>query len=291
MAQQSKFDIWWNSYRVKRIFSAVYSLGAAIVILGAMFKILHLPGGGTMLAIGMSTEVIVFALGIFDKPFKEWDWEKVFDFSTGDKLNSNGLQPSVQPVAQPTGLSFKTSAMLESDVEKLSEGIRTLTGTAQQLANLSSVVDITDKFVKTIENAAVSTRKYTQSQDTLNAEVERLQVSYTGVTAGMDVVEKNTKQYSAKVEDINRNLSSINSIYEIQLKNIHTQSESLNLQSEAMRKATDELNAVLAEIKKIKTATSTAVDEAESFRTGATGLSRQIADLNKIYGNMLNALS
>jgi gliding motility-associated protein GldL len=290
MAQQSKFDIWWNSYKIKRIFSAVYSLGAAIVILGAMFKILHLPGGGTMLAIGMSTEVIVFALGIFDKPFKEWDWEKVFDFSAGEKLNSNGLQPSMQ-TNQPTGLSLKTTAMLESDVEKLSEGIKTLTGTAQQLTNLTSVVDVTEKFVKTIENASVSTRKYTQSQDSLNAEVERLHASYTGVAAGMDVVEKNTKQYSSKIEDINRNLSSINSIYEIQLKNIHTQSESLNLQSEAMRKATDELNAVLAEIKKIKAATSTAVDEAESFRTGATGLSRQIADLNKIYGNMLNALS
>jgi gliding motility-associated protein GldL len=290
MVKQSKFDIWWNSYKIKRIFSAVYSLGAAIVILGAMFKILHLPGGGTMLAIGMSTEVIVFALGIFDKPFKEWDWEKVFDFSAGDKLNSNALQPSMQS-NQSSGLSLKTTAMIESDVEKLSEGIKTLAVTAQQLTNLTSVVDVTEKFVKTIENASLSTRKYTQSQDSLNAEVERLHTSYAGVASGMDVVEKNTKQYSSKVEDINRNLSSINSIYEIQLKNIHTQSESLNLQSEAMRKATDELNAVLAEIKKIKTATSTAVDEAESFKTGATGLSRQIADLNKIYGNMLNALS
>ncbi len=290
MVKQSKFDIWWNSYKIKRIFSAVYSLGAAIVILGAMFKILHLPGGGTMLAIGMSTEVIVFALGIFDKPFKEWDWEKVFDFSAGDKLNSNALQPSMQS-NKSTGLSLKTTAMIESDVEKLSEGIKTLAVTAQQLTNLTSVVDVTEKFVKTIENASLSTRKYTQSQDSLNAEVERLHTSYAGVASGMDVVEKNTKQYSSKVEDINRNLSSINSIYEIQLKNIHTQSESLNLQSEAMRKATDELNAVLAEIKKIKTATSTAVDEAESFKTGATGLSRQIADLNKIYGNMLNALS
>lgn len=290
MAQQTRFDNWWNSYKIKRIFSAVYSLGAAVVILGAMFKILHLPGGGTMLAIGMSTEVIVFALGIFDKPFKEWDWEKVFDFSAGDKLNAAGFQPSVQP-NQTQGLSLKTTGMLESEVEKLSEGIKSLTSTAQQLTNLTSVVDVTEKFVKNIENASLATRKYTQSQDSLNAEVERLQTSYTGVAAGMDLVEKNTKQYSSKIEDINRNLSSINSIYEIQLKNIHTQSESLNLQSEAMRKATDELNAVLAEIKKIKTATSTAVDEAESFKTGATGLSRQIADLNKIYGNMLNALS
>lgn len=292
MAQQSKFEIWWNSYKVKRIFSALYSLGAAIVILGAMFKILHLPGGGTMLAIGMTTEVIVFALGVFDKPFKEWDWEKVFDFTNGEKLTTSGFQSGIQPVAaQPAGVSLKSASLLDSEMEKLSEGIKNLSGTAQQLANLTSVVDVTDKFVKTIENASLSTRKYTQSQDTLNAEVERLHASYTGVAAGMDVVEKNTKHYSAKVEDINRNLSSINSIYEIQLKNIHTQSESINSQSEAMRKASEELNAVLAEIKKIKAATSTAVEDTEAFRTGATGLSRQIADLNKIYGNMLNALS
>lgn len=289
---RSKFDLWWNSYPVRRIFSAVYSFGAAIVILGALFKIIHLPYANEMLMVGMLTEVVIFALGIFDKPLKEFDWNNIFDFSeTGEKLSANLLQRSSPSVPQHQGLNLKSASLLESDIEKLSEGVRNLTTTARQLTDLTSVVDVTDKFVKNIETASTATHKYSQSQDSLNVEVEKLHASYAGISSGMDIVERNTKQYSSKIEDINKNLSSINSIYEIQLKNIHVQSESLTSQSEAMRKVTDEVNTVLGELKKIKSATVTAVEETENFKTSTTSLSRQIGDLNRIYGNMLNALS
>ena len=77
---ESKFDIWWNSPNVKRLVGVVYSLGASVVIIGAMFKILHLPGAAAVLGTGMTVEAVLFALGIFDKPHKEYDWHKVFDF-------------------------------------------------------------------------------------------------------------------------------------------------------------------------------------------------------------------
>ena len=80
----SKFYRWWNSYSGRRIVSATYSLGASIVILGALFKILHMPGANAMLMVGMITESIIFALGIFDKPFREYDWSKIFNFKAED---------------------------------------------------------------------------------------------------------------------------------------------------------------------------------------------------------------
>ena len=62
----------------QRFFNFAYSIGAAIVIWGALFKILHLPGGNTLLCIGMGTEVLMFILTAFDKPEKEYHWEEVF---------------------------------------------------------------------------------------------------------------------------------------------------------------------------------------------------------------------
>lgn len=59
----------------QRFFNFAYSIGAAIVIWGALFKILHLPGGDTLLAVGMGTEVLMFILTAFDKPTKEYKWE------------------------------------------------------------------------------------------------------------------------------------------------------------------------------------------------------------------------
>ena len=95
MSEQTKFDLWWNSPKMKRIVGAAYSLGASVVILGAMFKILHLNGSSYMLGIGMSVEAIIFALGIFDKPVKEFEWNKIFDFES-ERIRSSNLVPTPQ---------------------------------------------------------------------------------------------------------------------------------------------------------------------------------------------------
>ena len=107
----------------------------------------------------------------------------------------------------------------------------------------------------------------------------------------MDAVEKNTKLYAGKVEDINKNLSSINSIYEIQLKNIQAQLEGFTLQTKHLKIVNEELEAIATDVQKMKSSTSIAAVEAENYKTGTTKLAKQVADLNQVYGNMLNALS
>ena len=62
----------------QRLFNFAYSIGAAIVICGALFKILHIQGGDTLLCIGMGTEIVMFILTAFDRPPKEYHWEDVF---------------------------------------------------------------------------------------------------------------------------------------------------------------------------------------------------------------------
>ena len=61
---------WIESVSGQTFLNYAYSWGAAVVILGALFKLTHLPGGNIMLFIGMGTEVLVFAVSAFDKPFK-----------------------------------------------------------------------------------------------------------------------------------------------------------------------------------------------------------------------------
>ena len=292
-SKQSKFDIWWNSPEVKQKVGAAYSLGASVVIVGAMFKILHLPFAGEMLGVGMSVEAILFALGVFDKPHKEWEWDKVYNFEGDSKeitaKKEAGNQQNSGVVSRAIGLNY-TESINDDDVKKLSEGIKNLTTTAQQFAGLSTVVGATDKFVKTIDVATQAAGNFSKSQETLNGATVQLASSYQGITEGMDAVEKNTKVYATKVESINKNLSSINSIYEIQLKNIQAQSEGITQQNERLRSVNDELNFIVGDVQKMKSATSIAATEAENFKAGTTKLAQQVSDLNKVYGNMLNAL-
>lgn len=81
MAQNSIGKIkkgFLQSEKGQRFFNFAYSIGAAIVIWGALFKILHLPGGSALLCIGMGTEILMFIITAFDRPPKEYEWEKVY---------------------------------------------------------------------------------------------------------------------------------------------------------------------------------------------------------------------
>lgn len=293
--KETKFDIWWNSPEVKQKMGAAYSLGAAVVIIGAMFKILHLPGAAAMLGIGMTVEAVLFALGIFDKPHKEYEWEKVYDFDAeGEKapvaksVAQNVVQNSTK--APAVALNY-TESIADADVAKLSDGIKNLSATAQQLAGLSNIAGSASAFVQNIDNASLATQSFVKSQQSLNNATGMLSTSYESISESMHNVEKGTKIYATKVEDINKNLSAINSIYEIQIKNIHAQSEGLTHQTEKVNLVTKDLTSIATDIQKMKASTFAAFEETELFRTGTTQLTKQITDLNKVYGNMLNALN
>ena len=86
----AKFMHWYESYQGKKIVGAVYSLGASVVIVGALFKIMHFPGAGIMLTIGMGIEALLFAIGCLDKPHADFHWENVFP-----QLMGHGADPAL----------------------------------------------------------------------------------------------------------------------------------------------------------------------------------------------------
>lgn len=288
-AEQTKFDQMWNSPKMKRFIGVLYSLGASVVIVGAMGKILHTSWGGFMLGVGMTVEAMLFALGAFDKPHKEYDWGTVIDFENGNIINNDGTA-TTKSTASRVGVAYSES-ISDEDVKKLSEGIKNLSNTANQLSTLSNVAKSTDNLVKNIDSASEATGRFIGSQDTLSAASLKLETSYKSISEGIQTVDKNTKVYAAKVDDINKSLSSINSIYEIQIKNVQTQSESLTKQSEILRAVDGNLNAVNSEISKMKTSAEIAATQSDLFKAGTEKLVKQVKDLNQVYGNMLNALN
>lgn len=83
---KNKLEKFLQTEKGKRFINFAYSIGAAIVILGAMFKLLHFPFGNELLFIGMVTEVIVFTLSAFDTPIRDYNWDKVFPALTSDNV-------------------------------------------------------------------------------------------------------------------------------------------------------------------------------------------------------------
>lgn len=297
--QHSNFYTIWNSNRGKKIVSAAYSLGASVVILGALFKILHLPNANYMLMAGMITESIIFALGIFDTPHKEFDWGQIFEFKNPNvqKMNLQGGGASQMvattgsgAVSGQVGLNY-SAALSDDDVKKLSEGIKNLSGTADNLQVLANVAVAANGLAKNIDTASEAAVSFANTQQKLNATTDTLTTAYQSISSEMEKVTGSTKTYTETVSDINKSLASINSIYEIQLRNIQSQTEGLNQQAESIRNVTGQMDEIAADVNKMKEATSLSIVENQRYQAATKKLAKQVEDLNAVYGNMLNALN
>ena len=176
-------------------------------------------------------------------------------------------------------------------MKKMADGLKNLSETANQLASLSGVVASTDELSANLKAASDAAAGYVASQANLNVATKGLENSYQSISADMETVVKSTKNYGEKMESVNAHLASINSVYELQLRNIQAQSEAIGEQSEKFGMVANHMNNICNEMGKMQNAATVAAEEADKYKVAATKLSQQVAELNKVYGNMLNALS
>lgn len=278
----------------------VYSLGAAVVIIGALFKILHWPFASVVLMVGMFTEALLFTIGIFEKPHATYHWENVFPQLIGEEtkelLGGGGGMPGNTNNNQQT--SANAPALSESDMKSLKEGIENLGKTANQLSELGKVaegsVKLTEKM--TIASQAVDQMAGVQNQlvassEKLNNQYAQLNTAYQTVQSEVQTVAEMTKGQQKSIEGLNAQLSAVNTAYEMQLTALKSQAEAMKQQTETVKANTNRLEAVTGDLQKMQTAMTDAAKNATMYEDGAKKLAAQIADLNKIYGNMLNALA
>ena len=303
----AKFMHWYGSYQGKNIVNIVYSVGASVVIIGALFKILHWPGASQVLMIGMFTEAFLFIIGALDHPHPEFHWENVFpqllEYGTEPGLleeKSKQARPTllgagVANGAPVTATGFagsaavageaavaaapgaKAPALKDEDYKALKDGIAELAKTATQFSELSKVAQSGVKLNEKLAAAEAATTEYAAklanvgiATDTLTQATGGLSEAYAQVGADMKAVAEETKAYKAGVEQVGKSIASLNTVYELQLQAVNAQTEA---QKSAAAAAKESAEAQLA------------------FAAGAKQLQKQVADLNSIYGSMLNALA
>ena len=297
-----------------RLFNAGYGIGASIVILGVLFKLMYWEGADIMLTVGLVTEALIFAMSAFERPLKTYEWDKVIDFESGKldlQINGSNFAPPAQgvPVAQAYEQSnvyapaqpaqapvifpgvTNIEGLSDEDAQKLNQSIQNLARTASQLNEIASFSLETEKFAASIRNISENTSKYAQSQEGLIEATSNLQTIYQRIGEDTEKIEVNTQEYRTKVERINSNLAGMNSIYEIQLKDIHAQSVHFHNQTEISKKLSEEMKMVTGEISKMKDVSDDFSLATQKLKTNANELADNIARLNAIYGNMLNSMS
>ena len=357
--KESGFIRWYESYQGKKVTGIVYSAGASVVIIGALFKIMHFPGAGPVLMTGMITESLLFMIGVLDKPHQDFHWENVFPQVCGYGTEPEylaELQSRPRPTLLGAGSEEGTApaedkkkanvpAISDKDMEALKEGIDGLAKTAVQLQDLGKVAVASNKLGEKMEAAgekmeaagakmdsaaeAVGQKmtaaaeaagqklgaamdaagqkmvaagdkmavigdaaaKFAASSDAVTKKNEELGAAYGTIVTDMQNVVAGTKNLQKGVETIGAKLGSLNSVYELQLNALQAQVEAYKVQTAQVNAAADQVKAMTADVQKMQASISEAAKEHAAYEASAKKLAQQVADLNKVYGNMLNALA
>lgn len=263
MTNYSKINIvyrlqkWMDSVPGQTFLNYAYSWGASIVILGTLFKLTHLPGADIMLFLGMGTEVVVFFLSAFDRPFDKTAEGRELPTHVTKEYLEGQVQDDSQLVATPKERPVTTASVDSGSAESLSNAGAMAGGTvfvgqpvviAQPSGSSASAApgEETGRFMG--GNAPVNTAFEP------TAEVAEAQSSYVEQLKKLvETLEKVNEQSnrlardSEEMENLNRTLTGISRVYEMQLKSASQQIttiDDINQQTRKMAQLIEQLNAI-----------------------------------------------
>lgn len=250
----------------------VYSIGASVVILGAMGKIMHYDWGSIMLPIGLGVESFIFLLYAMQSMFRpdvDYQWEKVYP-----ELNPEfkGELPTSSITAQSgLGLTAKMDDMLaEANIspdifDSLKSGLQNLSNSVNNLGELSNSGPITNEFNQKMQEAS-------SQLGNMNHSIGNM---LEGVSSMGDAA-KEAQAYREQFHKISQNMSALNAAYEIELqdtnRHLKSMSEFYGSFSDALTDMTD--------VQK----------SSEQFKGELSKLTNNLASLNNVYGSMLSAM-
>ena len=285
---------WYESYKGKKVVGAVYSLGASVVIIGALFKIMHFPGAGAMLMVGMGVEAVLFAIGCLDKPHTEFHWNNVFPQLLGHGADPELLEEMKSrpcPTLMGSAGGENAAAALDpKELESLKAGVANLAKTANQLSELATVTTATNNLTAKLDAASQAAEQFAQAGKTVVEKSAELGNTYTQVSEDMQKVVTGTKDYEKQVVAVSAQLQKLNAVYELQLNALQSQVDAYKAQTEKVAGVTTQVETLVANVQTMNTVAAEALKSQEAYAAGAKQLASQVADLNKVYGNMLNAL-
>lgn len=246
--------------KVSKVVDIFVSVAAAGVIWGALQKILHTPSADLWLKIGLGTEALVFLVyGIL--------------YIIYPAVSDGHDEPRAKLVPQPTGnpaLQSMEKMLAEADItpanlSKLGEGFQKLGSTVTSMTEIGDIVK--------------STGDYTQKTKAASAALDTVTNAYKNTATSLDsfnAANESTKLFHGQVQVLTKNLSSLNTIYELELQESNNHLKALNN--------------FYGKLAQTSAAMEGSVEDAKKAQKEIGALATNLSRLNSVYGNMLSAM-
>ncbi len=284
-AKGNRVGIWMAKPKGRTVMGFAFGLGAAIVIIGALFKIMHWPFCNEMLIVGLGTEAVLFTLSSFQLTHAEPDWSIYYPYLVNIEDRATVAQEDdgtmrnllTSPVAVNSGGSGgsdateKVAELMEKAkidqalLDRLGNAMRDLSHNAEQLKSVSNAATATDSYVSSLEAAATKVSSLSDSYD-------RASVAISGLTSSTAEGES----FGEQMQKVSKNLAALNNVYELQLQG-----------SSAHLEATQGFQQQVVEM---MSNLSASAQDTKLYRENMAMLAQNLTDLNNVYGNMLKAM-
>lgn len=253
----------------KKTLHMITCFGAATVILGALFKIMHYPGAEIMLPVGLIVEAFIFIAFGFDIPHEEVDWTLAYPELSGmghDETMHTEEDDTNLPITAQLDNLLADAKIGPELIESLGSGMRNLTSATEKIADITNAAEVTHEYVDNVQKASTN--------------VAHLADTYKEAADVMEELATNNKQGMSIGESLNsvsKNLADLNATYELQLQGSRQQVEATNKFYEGLHDLMKNLH--------------DSVEDTRRYREEMANLSSNLSALNTVYGNMLSAMN
>jgi gliding motility-associated protein GldL len=305
----------WKSFTAK-----LYGFGASVVIIGALFKIMHWQGAGIALTAGLVTEAIIFFFSAFEPLHEELDWTLVYPELAGMSDPDEIDEYKEQAIAdRNVGLQkfdelFQQSQINAEDVRSLGKHLNTISATTETIGDITksslATKEYFDKMGVAAQNMDNVATAYGTNTGALNESVNTLAQSYKNTAS---LIDQKGKDIADKFAVSSANLTATYEAMSGEVKQEHSQisqsQKQFNSQLETLTRNLAELNTTYSEqvkgskdhlqgttgvykgLNEMISNLKASVEETQKYKSEIVKLSESLSELNNVYGNMLSAMS
>ena len=203
---------FFESKKWKTSMNFVYGFGAAIVIVGALFKILHWPGANAMLTIGLLTEAGIFIISAFEPVHMDPDWSLVYPELAGGEPTMK-KDKSGGSVSQQLDSLLSQAKIGPELIESLGTGLLSLSNNVKDMSSISNAAVATKEYADSATKAAHNMNEIANSSAVVSDSLGSFSSGLSGVLSNITATESATGEFKDEMVRLNQNLNNLNSIY------------------------------------------------------------------------------
>lgn len=274
--------------RYRNFMAKVYGWGASVVLIGALFKIIHLPYANELLTIGLLTEAVIFFLSAFEPPHVEPDWSMVYPELSGMYHGIKGQDVKRKSPTQRLDEMFEKAQIDNKTIERLGDGMSKLSDNAGQLTDLTDAAVATNAFTSNLQSAGESakqfdeavkkdadaTTNYSESLNSVTDGASSLASAYSQAADTLKSDMNTTEEFAATVKNATESASKLAESYKISSNVLSKSVEALDFTAvegdaynEQLRKIAENMAALNAIYEIQLQGTNRAVESTEKLHT------------------------